>query len=266
MVFILTMASIFILHRISSLPKKILPYRPSCHKFSTSCDSIVPFNVGWVLQFDGGSRGNPGLGGAGAVIYKSDENKQLTEMWSGHFFLGKEGVTNNEAEYTALIEGLKQSAAMHIDAVLIQGDSQLIVRQILGAYKVRKATLIPLHATALRCLAKIPNYHLMYIPREQNARADALSNVAMDTRKSSTHCDHFAELEALLSQAKDNFPPLETIQVKKPRKKRTPKAAVTAEAGGETQESVLNVEAAAVVERSVKRRGKKEVSIYLGSF
>lgn len=212
----LIMFFMLIHHRIQSA--KLLSFKPAFQKFCTLFDTSAERKVDWVLQFDGGSRGNPGLGGAGAVIYASNEENKLTEVWNGYFFLGKEDVTNNEAEYTGLIEGLKQAGAMRINSVAIQGDSQLIIRQILGIYKVRKPHLLPLYRRAFRLLAKIPNKTLTHIPRAENARADELSNIAMNNLQ--THCSYqnFAEYEAHLMKV-GKAPAV----LKKERKKRTPK-------------------------------------------
>ncbi len=98
-------------------------------------------------------------------------------------FLGDKDVTNNVAEYSGLIDGLTQAVAMKLDSLLIQGDSQLVIRQIEGTYKVGASHLKPFHAEATRLLASIPNYKLEYIPRALNSRADWLSNMAMDSKQ-----------------------------------------------------------------------------------
>lgn len=151
----------------------------------------------WCLQFDGGSRGNPGLGGSGAVLFSCRNDSFLSEcdesgvkssqneIWNIYHFLGENGVTNNVAEYQGLIDGLTQAVAMKVNNLIIQGDSQLVLRQIEGIYKTRTIHLIPLHSDVKKLLAQIPNYSLEHIPREQNCRADELSNIAMDTKQTS---------------------------------------------------------------------------------
>ena len=84
------------------------------------------------LYFDGCSKGNPGMAGAGAVIY----DEQLIEVWSTAHFVGNHS-TNNEAEYTGLLIGLRKSVDLGIDHLLVRGDSQLIIRQLKGEYKVK---------------------------------------------------------------------------------------------------------------------------------
>tara|TARA_B110000091_G_C13352286_1_gene284843 strand:+ start:174 stop:395 length:222 start_codon:yes stop_codon:yes gene_type:complete len=72
------------------------------------------------MQFDGGSRGNPGPGGSGAVIYQVTDSGEMLELWNGYWYLGT--VTNNQAEYSGLIEGLKQGVSMKLDQLKIEGD------------------------------------------------------------------------------------------------------------------------------------------------
>ena len=83
----------------------------------------------YLLKFDGCSKGNPGLAGAGAVIYH--DNK---EIWYDSFFVG-EKFTNNHAEYAGLILGLQQAKDMEIKSLRIEGDSQLVINQMKGIYK-----------------------------------------------------------------------------------------------------------------------------------
>jgi probable phosphoglycerate mutase len=132
------------------------------------------------LQFDGGSRGNPGIGGSGSVIYDVGSGKVV---WKGYHFLGM-SVTNNQAEYAGLIEGLKAAVALKISSLEIEGDSELVVRQMTGEYKVKNAQLIVLQKKAQDLVTKIPEHSFKSIPRSLNAEADQLSNLAMDTRKS----------------------------------------------------------------------------------
>jgi len=109
----------------------------------------------WLLQFDGGSRGNPGTAGAGAVLYTLDDDdndnddgnennvKKRTEKWAGYFYIGN--TTNNVAEYMGLIEGLKQAMVLDIKYIEIEGDSQLVISQLNGIYRVKHSNLIPLY-------------------------------------------------------------------------------------------------------------------------
>ena len=128
------------------------------------------------LFTDGAARGNPGPAGAGAVIVNA----------AGHIvaklgkFLGES--TNNVAEYTGLILGLKRAKAMGIKELDVFSDSELLVRQLHGDYAVKADHLKPLHDEAKALLAAFPDVHVAHIPREQNAAADEMSNRAIDER------------------------------------------------------------------------------------
>lgn len=126
------------------------------------------------IHIDGGSRGNPGPAAAGVVV--ADEQGQ--PLLEAGYFLGQK--TNNQAEYAALLRALDHAAAIGATAVLIHSDSELLVRQINGDYKVRHANLAPLFEDALRKLGRFERWTVRHVRREQNRRADALANRAMD--------------------------------------------------------------------------------------
>lgn len=123
------------------------------------------------LYFDGCSKGNPGISGAGAVIY----DEQLVEIWSTSYFVGNNN-TNNEAEYTGLLIGLKKSVELGIDHLLVRGDSQLIIRQLKGEYKVKSESLKPMYSEAIELIHQIGSVQFEHVYRHLNKRADALSN------------------------------------------------------------------------------------------
>lgn len=130
----------------------------------------------WVLYSDGASRGNPGRAAIGAALYRLEEGRpslvgQVSES------IGQ--ATNNVAEYRALIEGLKMAHRHHPDRLTVRADSQLLIRQLEGRYRVKNPGLQGLHLEASRLLEKIP-HELEHIPREQNVVADALANAALD--------------------------------------------------------------------------------------
>jgi ribonuclease HI len=130
---------------------------------------------------DGGARGNPGPAGFGVVI-KNSENKTLYQNSS---FLGIK--TNNEAEYAGLIDALNWIKNNYenfgVTQANIFSDSQLMVRQLQGLYKVKSSNLKPLFAQSQKILENIPiSFTFGNIPREQNTHADRLANQAMDTR------------------------------------------------------------------------------------
>jgi len=124
----------------------------------------------YILFFDGCCKGNPGPGGAGAVLYKGE-----IEIWSDSAFVGKK-VTNNIAEYTGLIIGLKQAIKVGIKNITVNGDSQLVIKQMTGAYKVTSENLIELHKIAKQLEKSFDSISFNHVYRKDNKRADALSN------------------------------------------------------------------------------------------
>jgi ribonuclease HI len=128
-----------------------------------------------VLEADGGIRGNPGPAGAGAVV-RTPQGAVIKEMKQ---YLGR--VTNNVAEYQGILLGLQAAVDQYKPArLLIRLDSELLVRQLNGQYKVKSPNLRPLYQQACRLLAQIAEVEIVHIPRGQNALADALANQAMD--------------------------------------------------------------------------------------
>ena len=126
-----------------------------------------------VMRFDGASKGNPGLAGAGAVIYKDD-----CELWSGYTFVG-ENETNNVAEYNGLILGLTKAIEFNIKTIIVEGDSQLVIKQMKGEYNVKSSHLRKIYENAKmleKCFDKIIYNHIY---REKNKKADQLSNMAI---------------------------------------------------------------------------------------
>ena len=119
------------------------------------------------VWFDGACLGNPGPMGAGAVVEAGGARKELALP------LGRG--TNNEAEYHGLILGLRHALAAGADEVVVHGDSQLVLRQLEGRYKVKADNLKPLHEEAKGLLARFRTTKLQWVPREANADADRLS-------------------------------------------------------------------------------------------
>jgi ribonuclease HI len=122
------------------------------------------------LYFDGCSKGNPGLAGAGAVIYK---NK--TEMIALSEFVG-EYKTNNVAEYNGLIIGLKAAINLHIKHLSVKGDSLLVIKQMKGEYKVNSPSILVLHKEATQLKRQFNKITFEHVYRKDNKRADELSN------------------------------------------------------------------------------------------
>ena len=127
-----------------------------------------------LLYCDGASRGNPGAAGAGAVLLDPHGD----EVASASKYLGR--TSNNEAEYAGLLLGLERALALGARRISIRADSQLMVRQLTGEYRVRAPHLRPLQAKAVELLSRFERWDAKHIPREQNSRADALANEAID--------------------------------------------------------------------------------------
>jgi ribonuclease HI len=128
------------------------------------------------LYTDGAARGNPGPAGAGAVIV-SPAGHIMAKVGK---YLGE--TTNNVAEYTGLIIGLKRAKAMGLRELEVLADSELVVRQLSGEYQVKADHLRPLFEEARSLLAGFPDVELRHIPREENQQADDMSNRAIDLR------------------------------------------------------------------------------------
>jgi ribonuclease HI len=128
-----------------------------------------------ILNVDGASRGNPGQAAIGVTL--KDEKLQLLASISEK--IGQ--TTNNQAEYKALIAGLKKAISLGAKQVEVRSDSELIVRQILGIYKVKKEELKPLHDEARKLAGALSSFAIKSIPREENREADKLANLALDT-------------------------------------------------------------------------------------
>ncbi len=130
-----------------------------------------------ILYSDGGSRGNPGIAGAGFVIV--DEKGVV--LANGKKFLGI--ATNNVAEYSALILGLEQAQKMEIKILRCRLDSELIVRQLNGQYRVKHPDMKPLFGKVQNLVGVFEKVSFEHIPREQNKFADKLANQAMDNQE-----------------------------------------------------------------------------------
>ncbi len=128
------------------------------------------------LFTDGASRGNPGQAGAGAVLFA--ENGE--ELVARSAYLGT--CTNNVAEYKALLLGLQAAFQFGCTELVIALDSELIVRQIQGRYKVKNEALQALFHEVRASLARFRKWSIMHVPRAQNARADQLANKGIDQR------------------------------------------------------------------------------------
>jgi ribonuclease HI len=128
-----------------------------------------------IVSCDGAARGNPGPAGAGAQLTTPDGDV-VAEIAEG---LGE--TTNNVAEYTAVIMGLERARELGATDVLLRSDSQLLINQITGTYKVRTPHLQPLHRRVLQLAAGFERIRFEHVPRARNAEADRLANLGVDT-------------------------------------------------------------------------------------
>ncbi|MCI5120900.1 MAG: reverse transcriptase-like protein [Candidatus Electrothrix sp. AUS4] len=142
--------------------------------FATSAAQATPT---YTLFTDGASRGNPGEAGAGSVLLDADGQ----ELAARSAYLGQ--CTNNVAEYKALLLGVQSALELGCSRLEIFLDSQLIVRQLQGQYKVKHAALQPLFAEVKGLLGKLQHWTVAHVPREQNKRADELANRGIDEKR-----------------------------------------------------------------------------------
>jgi ribonuclease H / adenosylcobalamin/alpha-ribazole phosphatase len=128
-----------------------------------------------VIEADGGSRGNPGPAGYGAVVWDAERSTVLAETKQsiGH-------ATNNVAEYRALIAGLDDAAKLGATEAAVFMDSKLVVEQMSGRWKVKHPDLVELHAEARTLASRFARISYAWVPRERNSHADRLANEAMD--------------------------------------------------------------------------------------
>jgi ribonuclease HI len=128
----------------------------------------------WVLRCDGGSRGNPGPSAYGYVL--CDPSGRRVEARGEAIGIA----TNNVAEYRSLIAGLEAAAAHGAHRVRVQMDSELVVRQMKGEYRVKNAGLKPLYAAATAARSRLDEVRFTAVPRDDNTLADRLVNEALD--------------------------------------------------------------------------------------
>jgi ribonuclease HI len=126
------------------------------------------------IYTDGCSKGNPGPAAIGVAVYRNDERLPAFTISDAVGTL-----TNNQAEYRALIRALEYAAASKAADVEVRSDSQLIVRQMNGSYRVKDVDLKPLYSEAKRLAGQIASFSINYVPREYNRQADKLANMAL---------------------------------------------------------------------------------------
>jgi ribonuclease HI len=134
-------------------------------------------NTKLIIHTDGLSKGNPGPGAIGATL-KDTKGKFVASISEA---IGI--TTNNVAEYKALIAALEKALKLGVTEVEIRSDSELMVRQITGRYKVKAPQIAPLYMQAGRLLTKFTSVKINHVPRELNAEADELANLAIKAKK-----------------------------------------------------------------------------------
>ena len=134
-----------------------------------------------LVEADGGSRGNPGPAGYGAVVWSADRSIVLAESKQS---IGR--ATNNVAEYRGLIAGLEEAAKLHATEVAVSMDSKLVIEQMSGRWKVKHPDLAELHTQACALAQRFDRVSYTWIPRAENSHADRLANEAMDAAAEQT--------------------------------------------------------------------------------
>jgi ribonuclease HI len=127
-----------------------------------------------IVHVDGGARGNPGPAAIGVVV--SDPDGTVLDEVAETIGVA----TNNVAEYQALLKGIERALAFGADEIQLVNDSELVARQLTGAYKVKHPAMRPLYEQAITALRPFARWQIRTVPRAHNARADALVNAALD--------------------------------------------------------------------------------------
>ncbi len=168
-----------ILKKIQEIEIRIHETENLCKTLSTELNEIklglreYIMEEKYSLYFDGCSKGNPGLAGAGGVIYKNDE-----EICTYANFLG-DNKTNNEAEYSSLLMGINMAIKHGIKTLYVYGDSQLVINQIIGKYSINSNKLKEYYDNINKKISFFDKIIFTHVLRDKNKRADELSNIAL---------------------------------------------------------------------------------------
>uniref|UniRef100_H3H9A0 RNase H type-1 domain-containing protein n=1 Tax=Phytophthora ramorum TaxID=164328 RepID=H3H9A0_PHYRM len=141
-------------------------------------------NGEWLLRFDGACRANPGPGGAGAALFKPSG----PVVWTCSHYMPSSSETNNTAEYTALLLGMRAAADHGATRVHVEGDSTLVIQQVRGIFATRSTRLRGLRKSVKAEMARMEHVTLHHIDRQANGHADRLANAALDRRKTKLEC------------------------------------------------------------------------------
>jgi ribonuclease HI len=159
---------------------------------AASAPADTAAGTGWIIAYcDGGSRGNPGPSGFGVYI-QDEAGKQQAELSE---FLGKQ--TNNYAEYSGLLAALNFALEKNYSRLRVVSDSELMVKQIKGQYRVNSPELRPLYDEAKRRIARLEQFRIEHVLRGKNKEADRLANLAMDRGMGRTAGDFRAAVKAV---------------------------------------------------------------------
>ncbi|MEM1012846.1 MAG: ribonuclease HI family protein [Planctomycetota bacterium] len=131
-----------------------------------------------IVEFDGGSRGNPGPAGFGVVV--RDARDESTPLVTAGRFVGR--ATNNVAEYSGLVFALQKAVDLGASQTTVRGDSELVIKQMKGQYRVKNEKLKPLFEQASSLAKKLGKVSFVHKLRDQNKLADRLANLAMDRK------------------------------------------------------------------------------------
>jgi ribonuclease HI len=177
-----------------------MPSSHSAHLFDSHETSPARYLI---AHSDGGARGNPGPAGYGVVI-KDESGRRVATLSE---YLGHQ--TNNFAEYQGLIAALEYALKHGPKALKVISDSELLVRQIKGIYKVKNATLQDLHARAKELIAQLEWFSIGHALREHNQEADRLANAAMDKGMGWTENSHSSVPKSATLEGDSQLPPHE---------------------------------------------------------
>src|SRR5258708_23345597 len=153
-------------------------------------------------HIDGAARGNPGPASYGVVV-RGPDGEVAAELKK---YIGR--ATNNVAEYYALIAALDYAVSRGLSAFCVRSDSELLVKQMKGSYKVKSADLRPLYERAKKMAQQVAHFTIEHVPREQNRRADQLANEALDATSSSGK-PHGVRMAHMEGSAASSASPLE---------------------------------------------------------
>ena len=161
--------------RAETLGLEEADWRAFCARMERTLCAPAPAGGGLLIHIDGAARGNPGPAAIGVILAESG-GRTVREHGAR---IGE--TTNNVAEYRALLCSLELAREMGADHLTVHSDSELLVKQMNGLYRVRNEQLLPLYLQARALCAGFSSVEIAHVPRSRNRRADQLANLALDT-------------------------------------------------------------------------------------